>query len=225
MKIEKCQVCGAEFEKTHNKVTCGPECSKRNNILLGIDRRNASVLYHRQQKESKVIELFPAEIDRDEFGTWLSGFTDGEGSFVLTLDKRDYVVPKAHFGIALRDDDAEILYQIQSYFDCGGVYPVKRRKMSNGRMNNPGKVFGIGNTVDLVREIIPQFENYPLRAKKRHDFLIWKEGVLLMYEVLNRRHPKTSDTNKFLAKWTELELERFTLLEQALKEQRKYRKM
>ena len=34
-------------------------------------------------KTKSIIPSFPAEIDRDRFGDWLSGFVDGEGCFGL----------------------------------------------------------------------------------------------------------------------------------------------
>ena len=75
------------------------------------------------------ISPFPSEIDRHDFGNWLSGFCDGEACFVLQADIRhNGAACRASIRIELRDDDTEILYLIQSY------WPYARRLGVSGKV-------------------------------------------------------------------------------------------
>lgn len=57
----------------------------------------------------QTIAPFPTTIDRDVFGAWLSGFTDGEGCFHLSLVKgKETGGLKAEFILQLRVDDADV---------------------------------------------------------------------------------------------------------------------
>lgn len=62
-------------------------------------------------------------VDRD-FGNWLAGFIDGEGSFYITRDKkrRPY---RARFSIALRSDDRPILEECKSKSGIGSIHDYK----------------------------------------------------------------------------------------------------
>lgn len=54
----------------------------------------------------------PADMDRNQFSLWFSGFIDGEGNFQVFLD-RHYL--RAIFRIRLHIDDIAILYKIKSF--------------------------------------------------------------------------------------------------------------
>lgn len=73
------------------------------------------------------IPAFPSDIDHDAFGHYLSGFTDGEGSFVLAFRETGGLsYPLAYFGICLRVDDRAILELAQSYWQCGRLCVLHR---------------------------------------------------------------------------------------------------
>lgn len=130
------------------------------------------------------IPTFPLEIDRQRFGDWLSGFTDGEGYFHLGYYQRHggkQSVPTATFSLALRADDLPTLKQIQSFWACGGL--TYRLPSGSTRNGNPSWTFWVKKTADLANIVVPHFESHPLRAKKSDAFKVWKEGVALLWRV------------------------------------------
>ena len=54
-----------------------------------------------------------------DFLHWFSGFTDGEGNFLITLD-RQYI--KFRFKISLHIDDVEVLNTIKSHLNIGRLH-------------------------------------------------------------------------------------------------------
>lgn len=114
-------------------------------------------------------------------GNYIAGFVDGEGCFALKF-RRDvrrerknqpvYFYWDIEFVIMLRSDDREILEKIQETLECGKI-SVNKRSMVR---------FAINNIEDLKYKIIPFFQAYQLRAKKKHDFELWKEAVDLLYK-------------------------------------------
>lgn len=123
--------------------------------------------------------------DREAFGHWLSGFTDGEGNFHLVRHgKRLKNGPssgfQASFRLSVRVDDQEIIKAIRDYFGCGNIYPWTNNR---GHPNDKPQVkFQIASAPVLMRAVVPHFDAYPLRAKKARDYVIWREAV----EYINR---------------------------------------
>ena len=172
------------------------------------------------------IPPFPADIDRESFGHWLSGFTDGEGSFLLFAPRMQHCKKKqwgrAEFRIALRSDDAGILRLIQSFFGCGHItnYHNQRSKIPNAK---PYSTFYVQNKGDLANIIVPHFEFFPLRAKKQKDFAVWKEAIAFIYSL--KKRPKDRQPGQrggFFANWTPLQTTRFLTMKDALRDVRKY---
>ncbi len=155
--------------------------------------------------------------DRDAFGHWLSGFTDGEGCFYLGAEvRRSRRTPVAWLSLSLRADDAAILEAIRDYLGCG---KITGRPRSTSR---PQTELRIIRTSDLMLRVVPHFERYPLRAKKARDFVIWKEAVTLFYRVslrIAQGRPRRQGT---FAKWTDAERVQFDVFRAALRAQRVY---
>src|SRR5215831_4963271 len=171
------------------------------------------------------ITPFPADLDRDAFGHWLSGFTDGEGCFLLQFRKMGTAfIGVARFVIKLRQDDEEIVRLIHSYFGVGYVhYP----RHLDPRINGKDQVaYQAQRTRDMAGVIVPHFERYPLRAKKQRDFAIWRQGV----EVLSRvqgRHKRGRKGNGLGRRginyrWTAAERTEFEELAEAIRRQRRF---
>lgn len=129
--------------------------------------------------------IYP-EIDRD-FGNWLAGFTDGEGSFAITRSVRP-TATQTYFGciiaLGLRDDDRAILEEIMARTGCGRIYNQKRIEEGS----KPRAVWKVFSRADCMR-MVQVFDQFPLRAKKARDFTVWREGVAVWTRT--RRGPGT----------------------------------
>lgn len=164
---------------------------------------------------------FPSDLDRNRFGSWLSGFVDGEGSFTLHIkdvltNKNRYPCAHARFSIGLREDDIEVMILIQAYLDCGSI-----QRKPDCHAGNPQLRFEVKNTPDLINVVIPHFERFPLMAKKRRDFAIWKEGVQFLRLVsTKKRH--VHDRRGSARTWHEYEIAHFTEIKKRLWEVRQY---
>ena len=156
---------------------------------------NSSVIYS-EEIESKL-----------DFSNYISGFVDGEGYFCLREKGKCF---EAWFGIMLRQDDKAILKQIQKYFDCG-ILQKENRLKKDKISRKPLVRYEIRKYKDLFEKVIPHFEKYPLQAKKKRDYAIWKEAVSIMYFGL---HKKGKDK--------EIMKERMSKLSKALKKVRLY---
>lgn len=152
------------------------------------------------------------DIDRD-FGNWFAGFVDGEGCFILQVShlKDGSRICGARLSIGLRLDDLPILQEIETRLRCGHITYDKLR----GYFRASWIVTRVG---DLKFIIIPLLERCPLRAKKRRDFLVWKEGVEIVFRAKNsKRGRKPTQKSMNEEDWLQ-----FNALETELKRVRKF---
>jgi len=131
------------------------------------------------------------EIDLDispEFGHWFAGFVDGEGCFMIRYSTLGRKRIGCRFHIALRDDDSAILYEIKKTLgDIGSISRSNSRTgtRSGGHHDNPQVRFAVSSIADIYHILIPLFEKYPLRSKKRRDFELWREAARL---IMSEQH-------------------------------------
>jgi len=96
---------------------------------------------------------------------YVTGLTEGEGSFSVSFTLRDRfkvgIETRPSFSISLNRRDLELIKEIQKFFGCGGI--------RFSRKDNCYK-FEVRSVGDLVRRIIPHFENYPLQGSKAKSF-------------------------------------------------------
>jgi hypothetical protein len=160
-----------------------------------------------------------ADPDRDAFGHYFSGLTDGEGCFTLD-NNRGY--GSARFSMGLRADDKDILLTVCTYLGCGHVVAHK----STSERGCPQMIFFVTRAADLACHIVPHFEKYQLRAKKKAYFAIWKEAVSFLYQIKLRRwrirRTARGQAGGRFPKWTADEYVRFAAFDAALKAQRQY---
>lgn len=120
--------------------------------------------------------------DRKTFGYWLSGMTDGEGSFHYYRAQDGQ--PHIRFRIRLREDDLPILKAIQKYWGgIGHTYWDKERDQGT-HISNPTEGFEVYNT-QKKREllvVVKHFEEFPLLSKKAMSFEVWKQMVYVFHE-------------------------------------------
>jgi len=128
---------------------------------------------------------------------YVTGLTDGEGCFSLALNtenrkrKRNNTISSytywvTAFHINLRIDDFEILDRLKEYFNCGSATSftslIQKQKGVLGTAS-----FHVKGRKDLTQKVIPHFDKYPLQAKKRQNYELWKEAVTILFNADQRR--------------------------------------
>lgn len=109
---------------------------------------------------------------------FITGFTDGEGSFILTIIKDNkYKLgwrAACRFVISLNKKDLKLLDNIKEYFGVGNVFLM-------GKDSSQYRV----ESLNGLAIIINHFEKYPLITKKQADFALFK----LAYDLIkNKSH-------------------------------------
>ncbi len=117
------------------------------------------------------------EISSD-FGHWLAGFADGEGTF--TIDRHHgsetgwCYAPR--FTLVLRDDDSSILFECKEKTGLGNL------RAASHKIGQPQLMWTVNNKSDVM-SLVRIFDRYPLRSKKARDFTIWRQAVSLWQDV------------------------------------------
>jgi hypothetical protein len=122
-----------------------------------------------------------------EVGYYLTGFTDGEGSFNVSLRKKDYGVGwqiSPVFNVSQRD--RTVLAQFKRWLGCGTL-----------RTRKDGVVYyEVSSLKSLNSRVIPFFKKFGFRsASKKTNFRIFREIVEMM---TNESHLKTEGFEKIL---------------------------
>ncbi len=112
---------------------------------------------------------------------WLTGLTDGEGSFFATANARNndprYARLLLVFVIGLRLDDMPALRSLHEWTQVGRLYT---NGSTGGRANGyPQGQWRVTRLDHLHNRIIPLFDAHPLRTKKARDYAVWREIVTL----------------------------------------------
>lgn len=120
---------------------------------------------------------------------FLTGFTDAEGSFVLSITKSDNVksgwVIKPRFSISLHKKDRFILEAIKNYLGVGEIY-------TQGIDSVQYRVFSIKD----LQLVIDHFDKYPLISQKFGDYSLFKQAYLLL---INKEHLTPEGLLKIIA--------------------------
>ena len=117
-------------------------------------------------------------INSDLNPMWVTGFSDGECSFSVSVSRSNRHKTGYAFGpifaIELKDIDLDLLYKIQKFFKgAGKIHLIKDKGHA---------VYAVGSVSELENIIIPHFIKYPLLTIKRRSFLLFKEIVNKMYK-------------------------------------------
>lgn len=114
---------------------------------------------------------------KSDDANYIRGFTDGEGSFnvsfIMRNDYKHRVKINASFNISQKEKS--ILVWIQKLFGCGTI-----RARGDGVY-----YYEVTDIASLCGIIIPFFEQYPLRTKKKHVFSVFAQIVLML---ANKQH-------------------------------------
>lgn len=113
-------------------------------------------------------------LERDGFGHYLAGLIDGEGTFLIRRGHHRDSAPRMR--VKLRDDDAAILFECQRRTGLGNVYAENKASPSCSSNSKPQMVWDVQRRADLPKLVLI-LQCFPLRAKKRRDFEIWRLAV------------------------------------------------
>jgi len=110
-----------------------------------------------------------------ETGWYLSGYTDGEGSFCVSFSPRSKLRNKLEvrpsFSISQNKDRSEVLFLFKQIFDCGSIRPDRSDQTFK---------YEVRSLEDLLLKIIPFFKRFPLKSSKNKDFLLFSEICQIM---------------------------------------------
>lgn len=138
-------------------------------------------------------EVFNLDIN---FLEWLSGFTDSEGNFSITLrnkriisknpqnistlseegNQETYSSAMLTFQIGLHLDDLKVLEIIKDKLQCGNI--------SISKVNNKCNYF-VNDQFSLLNIILPIFDYTPLRSSKFSQYQVFKEAVNLFNKKIH----------------------------------------
>ena len=112
-------------------------------------------------------------------GQYIAGFVDGEGSFHIAFQKRPdlkfgwQAVPEFH--VNQNFPSRSVLGGIRDALQCGYI-------KSNDAAGKRDKtlVYVVRDRKDLLKKVIPFFEQYPLQTEKRKDFESFRTVVRMM---------------------------------------------
>lgn len=115
---------------------------------------------------------------------WFTGWVDGEGSFgssaINNTGRGIYGVLK----IEVRSDDAPLIYNVENILQCGSISLCHQNP--DTKSYSPNRETSIRwqcNDIGACRHIlIPLFDKFPLRSKKRRDYEIWRKLIIAISE-------------------------------------------
>lgn len=128
----------------------------------GMSSENVSSADNQQERVPKNIEYLK---------WYLSGFTDGEGCFSVSISKHKYArwgwKIDPFFQVYQHKDNSRILYLFKEVFGCGYV--------SKKGGNPVCEVYCVDKIQDLLEKVLTFFAQYPLMGEKYKNFLLFKQ--------------------------------------------------
>lgn len=113
--------------------------------------------------------------------SYLSGFVDGEGCFCVSINKSwrhkfGWEI-RPSFSVSQNSDRAEVLRMLEQYFSCGTIRPDRSDKTLK---------YEVRSVADLVKKVIPHFEENALLSGKQRDFELFAQICRMMYQGEHR---------------------------------------
>jgi hypothetical protein len=97
--------------------------------------------------------------------SYVTGLAEGEGCFCISFAIRPRLrvglEARPSFSLSLNERDRNLLEGLQAFFECGWI--------RESRTDRTFK-YEARSVSDLVDQIVPHFEAYPLRGAKRRSF-------------------------------------------------------
>ena len=105
---------------------------------------------------------------------WISGFTQSDGSFVVSFDSRKSgipVRPQPIFNITQSINELDMFIALQKYLGVGRV-----------QQNRNNVTLVVTSIDEIIRVILPIFDNYPIISSKQVSYQIFKKVCIMMQE-------------------------------------------
>lgn len=126
---------------------------------------------------------------------YIVGLTEGKGYFLHHhLVQRGTFLTQ--FDFTVRRDEREQVYWLREFLGCGIVYDIEN-KVATGGAHQVRLL--IAQIEDLWKRVVPVFETYQLKSKKREDFELWREAVKIRFEDFKKRPQPRHDQLASLA--------------------------
>ena len=109
---------------------------------------------------------------------FVSGLTDGDGSFFISFRANGRITPS--FTVIQDSSCKDVLTELKKYFDCGTVYSLKSANAYR---------FQVENLEKILNNVIPHFNNNPLLTEKKTHFEIFSQ----VCDLLKSNTQKTND--------------------------------
>lgn len=122
--------------------------------------------------------------ERLDLKSWLVGFVDGEGSFLVSIFRNQttklgwQVFPE--FIITQGEKSLRALEEVRNFFGCGHIFVNRRFDNHHEDVYR----FCVRSMGDLREKIVPFFDHYRLRTAKSEDFKKFKKVL----ELMNKSH-------------------------------------
>lgn len=151
--------------------------NNRITVLSNFTSQFSSTSQSRSTKINEEVSTIVLGLKESTLHPWfITGLFDAESSFVVTILKNSRYKTgwnvQARVQIKMYEKDRALIKAVQDYF--GGIgYVSKPNKASTVE-------FRVSTLKYLVDVILPHFDKYPLISKKRTDYLLFKQIVLLM---------------------------------------------
>lgn len=115
-----------------------------------------------------------------EDGGWLSGIADGESTFRIAKHNTSY---SAVWGLQVRADDFYIVEEVRRIIGTKAPlrYWIRDTDRKNGIKAGDAVRFYVRDIPTIHTRLIPIFQRFPLRSKKKYEFLMFIEAVDLLH--------------------------------------------
>ena len=116
---------------------------------------------------------------------YITGFCDGEAAFTYCRSGGTFGL---YFAIKQREDNRQIIEEIQEYFHhIGNIYRNKEsRPTKNSGLSKPAAYYRV-TRINELKIVVDHFDRYPLQSKKKLEaYRVWREMV--MHKLENYRN-------------------------------------
>lgn len=104
---------------------------------------------------------------------YITGLIEGEGCFCVSISKHKTKKlgydARLMFEVEMIIDDKPLLEKLQRHFRCGQIYVLNYERYGW----RPHVKYAVKGQKEIIDKIIPFFLEYPLKGKKKKDFLLF----------------------------------------------------